>query len=653
MRARLVISFWTALFSLVALGFFAPVHAQTSTGVSIKWVVKSRFRLFRSEGDFTYMEQHHGRNGVLADETALADINKGAGWAVSIVGRLCLNSDGKPVDSCSRTYSAPDAAGHVNADEAYLAPGSHRIGLTAQGAAATTLCTWQFVTDGGGGPPIIKDQPCNKDAITEVPYGKTTHVQLFVATNPENAQPTATADVAVRDIMIAGLGDSTAAGEGNPDRPIPLTSGGFCFRRFESLDDRSYFRPSRANYHGDYSCDDSSATEVDDARNWASIRATWMDRACHRSLYSYQLRVALALAIENPQLAVTYLPLGCTGATIPDGMLGRQEARESDCVLGVSPPGCSRFVTAQIVTLQQIMSAARQKNKSRNLDLVLLTVGANDIDFSGLVANVIIDHASKEFRVFSRFKRVSTVADAANKLTGLPAAFAGLRTSLKPFVNNKLDRVIYVSYGNPGLHNKGEPCPQGRQGFDVHPAFVVDGALLKSTADFVGTKFFPRLKSIATCGDGGGCQSPEQDRMTFVDDHQTPFEDHGFCATADSDPPFDRDCFLKTGDSFKTGQSNAAANDPMTCRQHLATGFQTYASRQRWVRTANDSYFAAMTYPDGVAKYMQPQNIHDPLWGAESAVYGGAMHPTAQGYAAMADAALPAARRLLSLPTPQ
>jgi hypothetical protein len=59
-----------------------------------------------------------------------------------------------------------------------------------------------------------------------------------------------------------------------------------------------------------------------------------------------------------------------------------------------------------------------------------------------------------------------------------------------------------------------------------------------------------------------------------------------------------------------------------------------------------------MTYPDGDAKFMQPTDIHDPLWGAASAVYGGAMHPTAQGYAAMADAALPAARRLLGLPAP-
>ncbi len=71
------------------------------------------------------------------------------------------------------------------------------------------------------------------------------------------------------------------------------------------------------------------------------------------------------------------------------------------------------------------------------------------------------------------------------------------------------------------------------------------------------------------------------------------------------------------------------------------------------LRTANDSYFAAMTYPTGLPTFLQPSDIHDPIWGATSAVYGGAMHPTAQGYAAIADSALPVARRLLGLPTPQ
>ncbi len=46
---------------------------------------------------------------------------------------------------------------------------------------------------------------------------------------------------------------------------------------------------------------------------------------------------------------------------------------------------------------------------------------------------------------------------------------------------------------------------------------------------------------------------------------------------------------------------------------------------------------------------MQPADIHDASWGVLSAVYGGAVHPTAEGHAAMADAALPAAISVLGL----
>ncbi len=70
------------------------------------------------------------------------------------------------------------------------------------------------------------------------------------------------------------------------------------------------------------------------------------------------------------------------------------------------------------------------------------------------------------------------------------------------------------------------------------------------------------------------------------------------------------------------------------------------------MRTANDSYFTAMTYPQGIPATLRPSDIHDALWGVLSAVYGGAVHPTAEGYAAMADAAMPAARVVLGLSQP-
>jgi hypothetical protein len=135
--------------------------------------------------------------------------------------------------------------------------------------------------------------------------------------------------------------------------------------------------------------------------------------------------------------------------------------------------------------------------------------------------------------------------------------------------------------------------------------------------------------------------------MTFVDSHQAAFATHGFCARADNDPEFDRDCFRPNGDSFQTDLT-IAPNNPLVC-ERPASEYRPYAPRARWIRTANDSYFTAMTYPQGLPTLMQPSNIHDATWGTLSAVYGGAIHPTAEGHAAMADAALPAARTVLNL----
>ena len=56
-----------------------------------------------------------------------------------------------------------------------------------------------------------------------------------------------------------------------------------------------------------------------------------------------------------------------------------------------------------------------------------------------------------------------------------------------------------------------------------------------------------------------------------------------------------------------------------------------------------------MTDPSGIPATLRPTDIHDATWGILSAVYGGAVHPTAEGHAAMADAAVPAAASVLQL----
>jgi hypothetical protein len=181
----------------------------------------------------------------------------------------------------------------------------------------------------------------------------------------------------------------------------------------------------------------------------------------------------------------------------------------------------------------------------------------------------------------------------------------------------------------------------------VHPAFRLDEGRMRQAATFVATRFLPTLKAIVQCTGGTLCQDPNADRMTFVDAHQAAFAGHGMCVRSEQDPEYDRACFDPDGKSFATSPVEGAT-EPVACGLPVRE-FRAYAPRARWIRTANDSYFVAMTYPDDLSATTKPSNIHDATWGVVSAVYGGAVHPTAEGHAAMADAAFAAARQVLSL----
>ena len=630
MRFSIILALLLVLIPIDA-GF---AQLATTGNYRIVWEVKNRFRLFRHESDFLRQAAASRGDGVLAAEDRLERDTGGYGWAKDVVGNLCLDKAGNLLDTCERDGER----------ENYLSPRDHPIGVALAGPAPQdAVCAWTF--DDGDGPVRQNNAPCDQEVRLRVRYGRTTVATVDIPLGDGTAQRVVT-EIAVHDVLIAGMGDSIAAGEGNPDRAVEL-EGSFCFKRFLGGGGSQYFRPSRAGYGGDRSCESGPSTPGA-ALDWARHGARWMNPPCHRSLYSYQVRTALALAIEQTHIAVTLLPLACTGATIEDGMFDSQRADDCPWVSGIDT--CSGTSPAQFGELKALMTAARKQNPQRGLDMVLLTVGANDVNFSPLVANVVVDSTTE--RVLMRQGgSIASVPDSQKLLDrDLPDEFARLRDSLKPFVGGNLARVVYVSYGNPAMLNESTPCPGGRDGFDVHPAFSVDKERMRAAADYVETKFLPKLKVLATCDGNKVCRDPLTDRMTFVDSHQAAFVHHGMCAHAPADPEFDRACFSPSGNSFQTNPAEAA-EDPMVC-SHPVSDYRPYASRARWIRTANDSYFTAMTYPEGMPALLKPSDIHDALWGVLSAVYGGAVHPTAEGYAAMADAALPAVRGVLGLPTP-
>jgi hypothetical protein len=614
--------------TLAALPAMLPATralAQTTSDapLQISWEVRSRFRLFREERDFLLHVESARQRSILASEQALELQSDGRGWARNMVNRLCIDLQGRVSEPCNRD----------NTKESYLTPIDHPITVRLDGVVPVgATCAWSF---DDGDSPQKSTIDCAEPLNLRVRYGRQTVATVEVSSGSDAPQRIAT-EIRVRDIFVAGLGDSIASGEGNPDRAIALSDEGFCFRSYLGTAATQYYRPSRAGYKGGRACEAPDALQV-----WQRQSALWFNSACHRSLYSYQTRTALALAVQYPHIAVTYLPLACTGASIPDGLLGGQRARECPPTKSGTCPGS---VNAQLAELREAITAARRRQPDRKLDLVLLSIGANDINFSGLVADVIVDSPT-ERALFRRSGVIGSLDEShAELVRGLPQDFGKLREALKPLVGD-MSHVVYVSYANPALSDGGTPCPGGRAGFDIHPAFNAEPQRLAAVSSYVQNEFLPQLKALALCESGILCRDPRGDRMTFVDVHQAAFANHGFCARSANDPEFDRECFSPKGESFDPDIVNAASQ-PMLCGRSPGE-YRAYLPRARWIRDANDSYFSAMTYPQ--VSSMQPTDIHDATWGVLSAVYGGAVHPSAEGHAAMADAALPAAAAVLQL----
>src|SRR5437868_14138368 len=265
-----------------------PRAAAQRAQMQISWEVRNRFRLFREERDFLLQVESARDRSILASERALELQSDGRAWARNMVNRLCIDLSGRVNEPCTRD----------NVKESYLTPIDHPVTVRLTGAVPVgAICTWSF--DDGDGPQQSTFD-CAEPVNLRVRYGRHTVATVDVSSGAEAPQRIST-EIRVRDILIAGLGDSIASGEGNPDRPIALADEGFCFRYYLGSASAQYYRPSRAGYKGGRACEAPDLLQV-----WQHQSALWLNSACHRSLYGYQTRTALALAVQYPHVAVTY-----------------------------------------------------------------------------------------------------------------------------------------------------------------------------------------------------------------------------------------------------------------------------------------------------------------------------------------------------------
>ena len=652
------------LFLAVFLALPAPAaKAQTLNAIQfrIEWQVVNRFRLFREPQSFArhvsawrqyqlYLDQQNmapaareaylARTAVLGSEHVLNDryiafsniLRENfdwRGWAAREQEALCY-------DSKQRKHSA---CGGI---DAYLNPQAHEIEMwrAGNGAAvpADARCEWRIdgllVAEAGcgervSGPAIALPFPDGGEISVNV-TGETPLI----------------ADARVKDLLIAGLGDSFASGEGNPNVPVAFS---------ESRRARNFY-PERE-------------------RNDAGGDALWTDELCHRSLYGQQLRAALQIAVENPQAAVTFLDYSCSGAGIDAGILGPQTyverlpsgTRNSQA----APPLISGGETdSQLYRLigelcreqprmERGVPACPDKAFRRNLDLVLLTVGGNDIGFSNIVAWASLrDGASANIAAF--FGATVSAEDFARRMRDdLPGAYARLAAAFQASLplasadDGVFDpsRVVITAYPDLVTSQTGEICEASphngdgedryaaNQSLDVFSAWLTARPKRLEAVREQFVKLHRRMGDLA--GDHGWtfAGTVYSDRM---------FDGHGFCAQnlrriADPAEQLMIPCFGAAARDTQTCQTSFSGEQASWRPYNPATQNYPYALRQRWVRTFNDAYMVVnQKVKDRAGR------IDDAASAAVFSETTGALHPTAEGHAVMADSLMLTLRPILS-----
>ena len=649
------------LFIAVMLSLFAlPAEAQTlsTSQFKIEWQVTNRFRLFQDPAFFRQHENawrqyllHVDQQGMASDqrdsfvastsvigsEHVLNDryiafsniLRKNFDWR----GWAAKGQDGLCYDPKKRTHSA---CGGI---DAYVLPQSHAIEmwLSGQNLPAAATCEWRI------GGQLVAQASCAErvsGAGVELPYPGGADISVNVV----GEAPIVTS-ARVRDLLIAGLGDSFASGEGNPNRPVAFTDT----RRFKN------FYPLRR-------------------QNDAGGNAEWTDELCHRSLYGQQLRAALQIAIENPQAAVTFLDYSCSGASIEQGILGPQTyvervaSNERSAQL-VAPMIAGGEKDSQLYRLMRELCREAPEMKDglptcpgndfrRPLDFVFLSVGGNDIGFSNIVAWASLrDSASSAIASF--FGATVSAKEFAQRMRDmLPDAYAQLAAALEATVpvtsagDGVFDpsRIVLTAYPDLVTNEAGEICEASPDGGDGEDRYAANQSLdmfsswLTARPDRLAKVreqfqlLYKRMRDLA--GDHGWTFAGRiyADKM---------FEGHGFCAQnikRISDPAEQLmiPCYGTAERDTQTCQTSFSAREGTWRPYDPATQNYPYALRQRWVRTFNDAYMVInQKVRDRFGKLDEK---------ASAAVFSettGALHPSAEGHAAMADSLMLTLRPVL------
>ncbi|MFT3731314.1 MAG: hypothetical protein QM780_07800 [Hyphomicrobium sp.] len=619
----------------IAADLFLPLAcAIASLGVAtraeaapvVTWRLENPFRFFTDPNDTNAHRETYRALGpserpspILSEEHALQHDDRD-GWAASMFTKTCWSENRF---KCS-------------AYDDYINPTRHAVIAKISGIddAKTLSCTWLSAPRGDAKNPRgdAITQPCSESARFVIPYPGGTMITVQIG-----GREIARADIKVRDILIAGMGDSFASGEGNPDMPVR-------FSRERSAD------YSTIGLYGSltgYPARIGPWKELGD-KAFIKENARWLDQACHRSLYSQQLRTALQLAVEDPHRAVTFVGVSCAGAEITDGLFLRYKGNEwvpnpprLSQISAVAEAQCGKnkaqavnlpdayYQNGAVPELRDIIMRQCPQDVARKIDLVLLSIGGNDIGFSRLVANTVLSNESLLRKLGGWLGEIHSDAEATAALDGLGPRYKALNRAIHGLLYvpwEESDRVLLVAY--PGLALQGDGsqmCGSGNAGMEVVPDFQLDRTKLK-----LGAWFADKLNRQMR-------DSASEFGWTFVETHRRSFVGRSLC-----------DGLSVEGVSEVDDLRLPRKIDGMWTPYNPAD-YRPYAARQRWFRTPNDAFMTGNFHAAAgfLSSYLKIEPFA-PFQAILASTYSGAFHPTAEGQAAIADAVTDKARAVLA-----
>jgi hypothetical protein len=612
------------------------------------------------------------------------------GWAAKTHPTLCYDSERRPrgyLAQCERRYS------WGSAKEDFILPEAHtvivRLAPEHVQAAGNGKCVWVWQPHGPGGKAETRTLPCAEHlTIPRVPYSTDrSRSGVTVTVKLPDGRGFADPNVTVEDVLIAALGDSFASGESNPDRPVTfsasrqmhydpvaLQADQVATRSLKPKEQPAYGLASGdANFDPktlprrllddeekglQYKLGSREFSQAFDQRN-----ARWVSPDCHRSQYGYPFRVAMQLALENRHRAVTLVHLACSGAEITAGLFQEKDAREQ-----FDKPN-SKTVPSQFEQLSDLIcrggAAARTKTASytlptyshgssnvsmqnvamrwcppaqrkRAIDVVLLSIGGNDVGFSALAYYTISESASDVAPIAALVG--SSIRFGANVtrvyLGVLDERMKAVKDAFNDGFGIEPSQVIQTSYEPLQYDETGALCgSRPTLGVDVHPKFRISRERIQEASTFQG-ELAAKLECMSDSTRRRDCQSGlatgRGTGFKLVTEHLAKFAKRGVCARDPQRAQLD-------GTMMAMPRKDAGGD----FQPYSPANALPYGHRWRLFHTPNDAFLTANTHREGISLFdiMQP---------AYSALYSGALHPTAEGHAVVADSVLPYARALIT-----